>query len=165
MSTLNDKYSDFLPPAEVATATLLTSWTCADAALVSSNHLQQLHKGHLTMQPSHRSKLACMSLEILLPCHCSMFWASLFAAHGRPATHCLLVQFRRALRRPRPAEREYLAAQYTGTGIQVGGRAPGGGWLVVSPLAESAAEHAGILPGERLLEISAPLEDQAVFIA
>ena len=28
--------------------------------------------------------------------------------------------YRRAIRRPQPAEREYLAAQFTGTGIQVG---------------------------------------------
>lgn len=68
----------------------------------------------------------------------------------------LPVQFRRALRRPQPAERDYLAAQYTGTGLQIGSKAPAGGWLVVGPLAGSAAEHGGILPGERLLEISKP---------
>ena len=28
--------------------------------------------------------------------------------------------YRRAIRRPQPAEREYLAAQFTGTGVQVG---------------------------------------------
>ena len=70
------------------------------------------------------------------------------------------LQFRRALRRPQPAERDYLAAQYTGTGVQVGGRAAAGGWQVL-PLAGSAAEHGGILPGERLLEISESLHPSA----
>ena len=39
-------------------------------------------------------------------------------------------QFRRALRRPQRAEREYLAAQYTGTGLKVGPASPRGGYMV-----------------------------------
>ena len=33
---------------------------------------------------------------------------------------CLLLQFRKALRRPIPREREYLERQYTGIGLQLG---------------------------------------------
>eukprot|EP00891_Asterochloris_glomerata_P008509 jgi/Astpho2/8509/fgenesh1_pg.00125_%23_20_t len=62
--------------------------------------------------------------------------------------------YRRAIRRPQPAEREYLAAQFTGTGIQVGHKlSPAGGWAVDAVMAESPAEEAGILQGERILEI------------
>ncbi|KAF8072837.1 CBR1 [Scenedesmus sp. PABB004] len=62
--------------------------------------------------------------------------------------------FRRALRRPLPAERAYLAAQYVGVGLQLGGLAPqGGGRVVEAPLVESPAEGAGIRRGDRLLDI------------
>eukprot|EP00884_Botryococcus_braunii_P009004 jgi/Botrbrau1/18104/Bobra.0813s0001.2 len=62
-------------------------------------------------------------------------------------------RFRFALRRPMPAERDYLAAQFTGTGLQVSRRSPNGGWIVEGILAESPAEEAGIRPGERITEI------------
>ncbi|KAI8470624.1 MAG: ClpP/crotonase-like domain-containing protein [Monoraphidium minutum] len=62
-------------------------------------------------------------------------------------------EFRRALRRPSPQERSYLAAQYVGVGIQFGGLAPGGGRLVEAPLSESPAEAAGVVRGDRVLEI------------
>jgi hypothetical protein len=54
--------------------------------------------------------------------------------------------YRRALRRPLPAERAYLAAQFVGVGIQFGGLAPPdlGGRMVEGPLAGSPAEAAGI---------------------
>lgn len=63
------------------------------------------------------------------------------------------MQFRRALRRPQPAERAYLEAQYTGVGLRIGSRSPGGGWEVDTALAESAAEEAGIVRGDRVLEV------------
>eukprot|EP00208_Stichococcus_sp_RCC1054_P001119 CAMPEP_0206145654 /NCGR_PEP_ID=MMETSP1473-20131121/28105_1 /ASSEMBLY_ACC=CAM_ASM_001109 /TAXON_ID=1461547 /ORGANISM="Stichococcus sp, Strain RCC1054" /LENGTH=649 /DNA_ID=CAMNT_0053541937 /DNA_START=262 /DNA_END=2212 /DNA_ORIENTATION=+ len=62
-------------------------------------------------------------------------------------------EFRRALRKPQPAEREYLALQMTGVGIAVGSHCPAGGWVVEAPMAESPAENAGILRGERILQI------------
>ncbi|KAK9796250.1 hypothetical protein WJX73_002715 [Symbiochloris irregularis] len=86
--------------------------------------------------------------------------AMLGTLHDRYSDFLPPAEFRKALRRPSKGEREYLAAQYTGTGVQLGGRAPAGGWQIVSPLAESAAEQAGILPGERLLEINGyPMDD------
>lgn len=66
------------------------------------------------------------------------------------------VQYRRAIRHPQPAEREYLAAQSTGTGVHVGVHVEGG-WLVDAAMAESPAEEAGIVRGDRIIEISAPL--------
>ncbi|KAK9837070.1 hypothetical protein WJX81_000274 [Elliptochloris bilobata] len=62
-------------------------------------------------------------------------------------------QFARAMNKPQPREREYLAMQFTGVGLQLGPRARGGGWVVEGPLAGSPAEEAGILGGEALLEI------------
>eukprot|EP00877_Chromochloris_zofingiensis_P000051 jgi/Chrzof1/10046/Cz04g25070.t1 len=62
-------------------------------------------------------------------------------------------QFRRALRRPSPAERNYLEAQFVGVGIQFGSLSPAGGRLVEAPLAESPAEAAGVGRGDRVLEI------------
>ena len=62
------------------------------------------------------------------------------------------MQYRRAIRRPQPAEREYLAAQFTGTGIHVGQHS-GRGWLVDAAMAESPAEEAGIVRGDEILEI------------
>ncbi|WIA08921.1 hypothetical protein OEZ85_008338 [Tetradesmus obliquus] len=62
--------------------------------------------------------------------------------------------FRRALRQPMPAaERDYLAAQFVGVGVQLGGVSPQGGRLVEAPLVESPAEAAGIRRGDRVLEI------------
>ena len=63
------------------------------------------------------------------------------------------MQYRRAIRRPQPAEREYLAAQSTGTGIHVGQHVQRG-WLVDAAMAESPAEEAGIVRGDLILEIS-----------
>ncbi|KAK9805537.1 hypothetical protein WJX72_003921 [[Myrmecia] bisecta] len=69
-------------------------------------------------------------------------------------------QFRQALRRPRPAEREYLAAQFNGVGLQIASRSRMGGWLVAAALAESPAEQAGIQRGERIMEIDGyPADD------
>ncbi len=68
-------------------------------------------------------------------------------------TRTMAVQYRRAIRHPQPAEREYLAAQSTGTGVHVGGHVQGG-WLVDAAMAESPAEEAGILRGDRIIEIS-----------
>jgi hypothetical protein len=52
--------------------------------------------------------------------------------------------YRRAVRRPLPAERNYLAAQYVGVGIQFGELSRSmGGRLVVGPLGGSPAEAAG----------------------
>lgn len=65
----------------------------------------------------------------------------------------MAVQYRRAIRHPQPAEREYLAAQSTGTGVHVGGHVEGG-WLVDAAMAESPAEEAGIVRGDRIIEIS-----------
>ncbi|GBF93173.1 histone-lysine N-methyltransferase [Raphidocelis subcapitata] len=62
-------------------------------------------------------------------------------------------EFRRALRRPLPLERSYLAAQFVGIGVQLGPVSPGGGRLVEAPLSESPAEAAGIVRGDRILEI------------
>jgi hypothetical protein len=61
--------------------------------------------------------------------------------------------FRRALRQPEPAERDYLAAQFTGVGVAVGGRSSSGGWAIEAALAESPAEEAGIRRGERIVGI------------
>jgi C-terminal processing protease CtpA/Prc len=62
--------------------------------------------------------------------------------------------YRRALRRPLPAERDYLAAQFVGVGIQFGPLLPGGaGRLVLGPLAGSPAEAAGVRRGDALLGI------------
>ena len=66
------------------------------------------------------------------------------------------MQYRRAIRHPQPAEREYLAAQSTGTGVHVGKHVPGG-WLVDAAMAESPAEEAGIVRGDRITEISKAL--------
>ena len=63
------------------------------------------------------------------------------------------VQYRRAIRHPQPAEREYLAAQSTGTGVHVGKHVLGG-WLVDAAMAESPAEEAGIVRGDCITEIS-----------
>ena len=65
----------------------------------------------------------------------------------------LVLQYRRAIRHPQPAEREYLAAQSTGTGVHVG-RHVAGGWLVDAAMAESPAEEAGIVRGQCITEIS-----------
>ncbi|KAK9841245.1 hypothetical protein WJX74_002514 [Apatococcus lobatus] len=62
-------------------------------------------------------------------------------------------QFRRALRRPSPAELPYLAAQLTGVGFSITHQARDGGWLVDAVLAESPAEEAGVVAGERLERI------------
>lgn len=62
-------------------------------------------------------------------------------------------QYRRAIRHPQPAEREYLAAQSTGTGIHVGQHVQRG-WLVDAAMAESPAEEAGIVRGDLILEIN-----------
>ncbi|KAL3145262.1 hypothetical protein ABBQ32_001001 [Trebouxia sp. C0010 RCD-2024] len=62
-------------------------------------------------------------------------------------------QYRRAIRHPQPAEREYLAAQSTGTGVHVGGHVEGG-WLVDAAMAESPAEEAGIVRGDCIIEIN-----------
>jgi hypothetical protein len=96
----------------------------------------------------------------------------------------------RALRKPQPAERDYLAMQMTGSGLAIGRhsrcmstksagchlsstampleqktagnlqlrpacglRRSLGGWMVDAPLAEGPAEAAGILRGERILQI------------
>ena len=67
-------------------------------------------------------------------------------------------QYRRAIRHPQPAEREYLAAQSTGTGVHVGKHVEGG-WLVDAAMAESPAEEAGIVRGDRIIEISKPFCD------
>mmetsp|Transcript_9205 Transcript_9205/g.22784 ORF Transcript_9205/g.22784 Transcript_9205/m.22784 type:complete len:637 (-) Transcript_9205:387-2297(-) len=61
--------------------------------------------------------------------------------------------FRRALRRPLPSERRYLAAQAVGVGLQLGAPSPSGGVSVEAPLAGSAAEAAGIVRGDRLLAV------------
>lgn len=61
--------------------------------------------------------------------------------------------FRRALRKPQPAERDYLAMQMTGSGLAIGHHSSLGGWTVEAPLAEGPAEAAGILRGERILQI------------
>ena len=66
------------------------------------------------------------------------------------------MQYRRAIRRPQPAEREYLAAQFTGTGIHVGHH-EGTGWLVDAAMAESPAEESGIIRGDRIIEIGTHL--------
>ena len=66
------------------------------------------------------------------------------------------MQYRRAIRHPQPAEREYLAAQSTGTGVHVGKHVPGG-WLVDAAMAESPAEEAGIIRGDCITEISKPV--------
>lgn len=63
------------------------------------------------------------------------------------------MQYRRAIRHPQPAEREYLAAQSTGTGVHVGYHVQGG-WLVDAAMAESPAEEAGIVRGDCITEIS-----------
>lgn len=65
------------------------------------------------------------------------------------------MQYRRAIRHPQPAEREYLAAQSTGTGVHVGKHVEGG-WLVDAAMAESPAEEAGIVRGDCITEISRP---------
>ncbi len=67
------------------------------------------------------------------------------------------MQYRRAIRHPQPAEREYLAAQSTGTGVHVGKHVDGG-WLVDAAMAESPAEEAGIVRGDRIIEISKLLQ-------
>lgn len=61
--------------------------------------------------------------------------------------------FRREIRQPHPAERKYLAAQSVGVGMSLGPQAPGGGRVVESPMAASPAEAAGIVRGDRLLEV------------
>lgn len=52
--------------------------------------------------------------------------------------------YRRAIRRPLPAERNYLAAQFVGVGIQFGSLDKSmGGRIVEGPLGGSSAEAAG----------------------
>ena len=65
----------------------------------------------------------------------------------------IFMQYRRAIRHPQPAEREYLAAQSTGSGVHVGKHVEGG-WLVDAAMAESSAEEAGIVRGDLITEIS-----------
>lgn len=62
-------------------------------------------------------------------------------------------EFRRALRKPLPAERKYLSVQMSGVGIAVGSHNRAGGWTVEAPLAGSPAEQGGIIRGERILKI------------
>lgn len=62
--------------------------------------------------------------------------------------------YRRAIRRPLPAERNYLAAQFVGVGIQFGGLDKTmGGRIVEGPLGGSSAEAAGVRKGDRVLVI------------
>ncbi|GIL48895.1 hypothetical protein Vafri_5312 [Volvox africanus] len=68
--------------------------------------------------------------------------------------------FRRALRRPLPREQSYLRAQYVGLGLELGPVAPGGGRVVLAPLAGSPAEAAGISRGDRLISIDGTPVDQ-----
>lgn len=57
---------------------------------------------------------------------------------------CLVQAYRRALRRPLPAERNYLAAQFVGVGIQFGDLdRTMRGRMVEGPLGGSPAEAAG----------------------
>ncbi|KXZ50678.1 hypothetical protein GPECTOR_15g362 [Gonium pectorale] len=80
--------------------------------------------------------------------------ASLMASLADPYTEFLPPSaFRRALRRPLPAEQSYLRAQYVGLGLELGPVAPEGGRLVLAPLAGSPAEAAGIARGDRLISI------------
>ncbi|EFJ41634.1 hypothetical protein VOLCADRAFT_119655, partial [Volvox carteri f. nagariensis] len=57
--------------------------------------------------------------------------------------------FRRALRRPLPREQSYLKAQYVG--LELGPVAPGGGRVVLAPLAGSPAEGADGTPVDQLV--------------
>ena len=59
-------------------------------------------------------------------------------------------QFRRALRRPQRAEREYLAAQYTGTGLKVGPASPLGGYMVAGA---ASLDHTGVMGADRVREL------------
>lgn len=63
-------------------------------------------------------------------------------------------EFRRAILRPRPAERMYYDAMLVGPGVIVGKEAPGvGGWLIDAPVPESPAEAAGIRRNDVLLAV------------
>ncbi|CAK0787071.1 hypothetical protein CVIRNUC_010287 [Coccomyxa viridis] len=80
---------------------------------------------------------------------------SMLASLGDPYTEFLWPsQFRQALSRPMPAERDYLEAQFTGVGVLVAQQqASDGGWPVDGCYAGSPAEEAGILAGDRIAEI------------
>mmetsp|Transcript_61613 Transcript_61613/g.194965 ORF Transcript_61613/g.194965 Transcript_61613/m.194965 type:complete len:598 (-) Transcript_61613:32-1825(-) len=61
--------------------------------------------------------------------------------------------FNLALRRPSPLQRKYLAAQYTGVGLELQKDRGSGELLVVSPFAASPAEEGGVKSGERIVSI------------
>ena len=66
----------------------------------------------------------------------------------------VLQAYRRAVRRPLPAERNYLAAQYVGVGIQFGELNRSlGGRVVEGPLGGSPAEAAGAQERARSLRL------------
>ena len=62
-------------------------------------------------------------------------------------------EWRAALGRPLPAERDYAAALAVGVGLQLGAPLAGRGVLLSAPLAGSAAEEAGVAPGDVLLAV------------
>jgi len=62
-------------------------------------------------------------------------------------------EYRLAIHHPLPSEIKYLAYQYTGVGMELGGRASDGSFVIVAPFAGSPAEEAGILGGEKLVAV------------
>lgn len=62
-------------------------------------------------------------------------------------------EYRLAIHHPLPSEIKYLAYQYTGVGMELGGRSLDGSFVIVAPFAGSPAEEAGILGGEKLVAV------------
>uniref|UniRef100_A0A7I4FVI0 PDZ domain-containing protein n=1 Tax=Physcomitrium patens TaxID=3218 RepID=A0A7I4FVI0_PHYPA len=62
-------------------------------------------------------------------------------------------EYRLAIHRPLQSEIKYLSYQYTGIGMELGGRSLDGSFTIVAPFAGSPAEEAGILGGEKLVAV------------
>lgn len=62
-------------------------------------------------------------------------------------------EYRLAILHPLPSEIKYLSLQYTGVGMELGGRSLDGSFTIVAPFAGSPAEEAGILGGEKLVAV------------
>ncbi|KAG0567495.1 hypothetical protein KC19_7G139300 [Ceratodon purpureus] len=62
-------------------------------------------------------------------------------------------EYRLAINHPLPSEIKYLSLQYTGVGMELGGRSSDGSFNIVAPFAGSPAEEAGILGGEKLVAV------------
>ena len=88
VASLNDRYTEFLPPSQVLSHPLIHAQ--------KSGGLPKIQRGRTHIKSSKQQPLLLIAIDVLA------------------------LQFRKALRRPIPREREYLEQQYTGIGLQLG---------------------------------------------